>query len=250
MMQNRLLNLLADNRAVRGARRFEVQAAADTATVYLYDMIVGTQAEAEFYGGVSAEAFVKDIAAIDAPVINVRINSPGGDVFAARAMANALKQKKARVVCSIDGYAASAATFIALAGDEVEIADGAMMMVHKSWTVAMGNADDLIATAALLEQIDNAIVKTYAARTGMAEDEVSRLIAAETWLTAQDAVDTGFADRLAEGAPKDQIAWSVSAFSNAPGAPETVEPEPETVEACIAWQDADRVMRHIERIGV
>jgi ATP-dependent Clp protease protease subunit len=171
---NRLLRLLADNRLVKdAARRFEVlNAAADEATVYLYDMIVSSAIEAEYWGGVAAETFVRDFVAITAPTIHLRINSPGGDVFAARAMEQAVRNHPSNVIVHVDGYAASAATYLALAGDEIEIADGGFFMIHNSWSIAMGNAEEFRQTAGLLDQIDATIVATYAKRTNMAEAEL------------------------------------------------------------------------------
>lgn len=246
---NRLLRLLADNRAVRGPRRYEVvNAAADEATVYLYDMIVASVAEAEWWGGVAAEQFVRDFTAITAGTIHLRINSPGGDVFAARAMEQAIRAHASKVIAHIDGYAASAASFVALAATEVEIADGGFIMIHKSWALAMGNADDLVATAALLEQVDTTLVATYARRTGLSEDEVRALLAAETWFNAQSAVEKGFADRIAdpEGGAKAQIHWSLEAFG--PAAPRQ-QRGPTADADRFDRASRDRQMRHYERIA-
>lgn len=211
---NRLLRLLADNREVKdAARRFEVLNADQAeATVYLYDMIVSSKADAEWWGGVAAETFVKDFAAITAPTIHLRINSPGGDVFAARAMEQAIRAHPANVIAHIDGYAASAATYLALAGDEVEIVDGGFFMVHNSWSIAMGNAEEFRKTAGLLDQIDATIVATYAKRTNLDEGALRDMLAAETWIGAQQAVEEGWADRIAGDSPKDRVNWNVSAL--------------------------------------
>jgi len=216
---NRLLKLYADNRALRpAARRYEVLAQADDAvTVYLYDVIVSSALEAEYWGGVAAEQFVRDFVAIDAATIHLRINSPGGDVFAARAMEQAIVNSKANVIAHIDGYAASAASFVALAADEVEISEGGFIMVHKSWALAMGNADDLRELAGVLDQIDATLVASYQKRTGMKAEDVMQLLADETWIGAQEAVDLKFADRVA-AAPdaKDRVDWNVSALTRSP----------------------------------
>lgn len=215
---NRLMQLLADNRQAAG-RRFEVvsKADADEAEIFIYDAIVGSDIEAEYWGGVSANAFVKALRDITAGTIHLRINSPGGDVFAARAIETALREHKARKVVHIDGLAASAATFIAMAGDEIVIADGAMFMIHKAWTVAWGNANDLNKTAELLDKVDGTLVDTYAARTGQGDARIAEWMAAETWFTADEAVQYGFADRVASAkgdgeAPANQAQWNLSAF--------------------------------------
>lgn len=246
-MPNRLIQLLADNRRTPG-RRFEVitaraQAEAGQpveAEVFLYDTIVSSTLEAEWWGGVDAQTFVKALRGIDADVINLRIDSPGGSVFAARAMETALREHKAKVIVHIDGLAASAASFVAMAGDEVRMAPGAMMMIHKAWTLAYGNAEDLTDTAALLEKIDATLADTYAQRSGKPAAEMADLMAAETWFTAQEAVDAGLADSVktfdqadaAAAQAAAPVGWNVKAFvgnrpASAPAAPTTpAAPQP------------------------
>lgn len=251
MRLNRLMQLLADNRQAPG-RRFEVvsKAESDSAEVFIYDAIVGSDLEAEYWGGVSAAAFVKALRGITAGTIHLRINSPGGDVFAARAIETALREHKARVVVHIDGLAASAATFIAMAGDEILIADGAMFMIHKAWTMAWGNANDLQKTVDLLGKIDGTLVDTYAARTGQGDTRIAEWMAAETWFTADEAVQYGFADRVAssgdgqEPAPSNQAQWNLNAFLARVSRPAAAEPAPEpapvTDEAPTAQETALR----------
>ncbi len=235
-MRNRLNKLFADNRKAT-ARKFEVVAKGDEAEIFLYDAIVSTEDEAEWWGGVAPGPFVKALREIDASVINLRINSPGGSVFAARAMEQALREHSAKIIVHIDGLAASAATFIAMAGDEVVMGKGAMFMIHKAWTGMWGNAEDLRREADLLDKIDGTLAETYADRTGKEMEEISGWMAAETWFTAAEAVEHGFADRVAESAAKAKTAdWDLSAYENAPeavaAAPEVTppiapEPEPE-----------------------
>src|SRR5699024_9441941 len=128
------LQLLRDNEAKPSA--FEVKAAFNAATIYVYDVIGG------FFGGVDAEDFAREVAALDVDTIHLRINSPGGDVFDARAMQTALRGHRAHVIAHIDGLAASAASGIAMAADEIEIAEGGFLMIHNAWTLAMGNQAD------------------------------------------------------------------------------------------------------------
>lgn len=218
-MRNRLLQLLADNRAV-AERRFEVRAAAaaDEAEILLYDAIVDSELEAEWWGGVAPEPFVRALRQIDADTIHLRINSPGGSVFAARAMETALREHKARIVVHIDALAASAASFLAMAGDEIVISKGAMVMIHKAWTWAWGNADELQKTASLLAKIDGTLVQTYVDRTGQTADQVQDWMAAETWFTAAEAVEQGFADAVAVDTKGDgaQAAWNLRAYLRPP----------------------------------
>lgn len=193
------------------------------ATVYLYDLIGD-----DWYGGISAEVFVKDIAALDVNTLHVRINSPGGDVFAGRAMGTALRQHKAKVIVHIDGLAASAASFIAMAADEIEIAQGAFIMIHNGWTLAMGDKHVMHSTGQLLEKVDQSIINDFAARTGKGADQIRQWMDDETWFVDQEAIDNGFADRLATEPAKAENAWNLSAYNKAPKAltEKPTEPEP------------------------
>lgn len=215
MRQNRLLNLLAANK-----QRGEFKAEANT--IYLYDTIVSSKADAEWWGGVDAETFVQSLRGMTGDV-TLRINSPGGDVFAARAMAQAIKDHPGTVTAYVDGYAASAASFITSAADRVVMSDGSMLMIHKAWTLGFGNADDLNATATLLAKIDDTIAATYEASAKRRDksttmDEFAALMAAETWLTGQEAIETGMADEIAQDGPKDTARWDLSAFGATPAA--------------------------------
>lgn len=230
---NQLLRLYADNRKVPD-RRFVVSNKTDKqAEVYLYDAIVDSDLEAEWFGGVAPKSFVQAIKDIDADVIHLRVNSPGGSVFAARAMEQALRDHKAKVVAHIDGVAASAASFLVMAADEIVMAPGALMMIHKAWTISMGNADDLIQTAGLLEKIDNTLAATYSERSGQDADKIMSMMEAETWFTAQEAVDAGFADSISESV-KARQSWNLSAYEKAPAQP---EPKPANVAALLRRLD-------------
>lgn len=224
-MRNGLMALLANN---RGRGMFRAEAKNDEATVWLYDAIVSD----DYWGGVSAITFAKELAALkDVQTIHLRINSPGGDVFAARAMEQLMREHPARIVAHIDGYAASAASYVALAADEVLIAKGGMYMIHKAWTLGWGNAHDMTKIAALLEQIDESLVATYAAETGQDADLLREWMAAETWFGADDAVKYGFADAIAGESASSRAEWDLSAYSRAPAAVARELPPPETKES-------------------
>lgn len=254
-MPNRLLKLLADNRQVP-IRRFEVRAEADgdEAEIFLYEPIVDDELEAEWWGGVAPESFVKALRQIDASTIHLRINSPGGSVPAARAIEQALREHKARVVVHIDGLAASAATFVAMAGDEIVMAKGALFMIHKAWTIAWGNADDLMQTAALLEKIDGTLVETYAERTEQPPQTIADWMAAETWFTAQEALDAGFVDRIANAEAESEAqasAWNLSAYAKAPAAVQTpAPPEPSAQPQAAAEEHRDRQRQRLRALRV
>lgn len=244
-MKNRLLKLLNDNR--QSPRRFEVKAeeSGDEAEIFLYDTIVSDELEAEYWGGVAPESFVRALRGIKAGTIHLRINSPGGSVFAARAIEQALRDHKARVVVHVDGLAASAATFIAMAGDEVVMSKGAMFMIHRASTVAWGNAEDLMDTAGLLEKIDGTLAQTYADRTKQKLEQVAEWMAAETWFTAEEAVEHGFADRIADADVK-ASAWNLAAYGKAPPEP---APEPPTASTEHRARQTQR-MRVMELVRV
>lgn len=211
--------LLADN---KGRGLFRVENDANEATIYIYDVIV---LDAE-WGGVSAIDFARALAAIGpTAIVHLRINSPGGEVFAAQAMASAIKERTGKTVAHVDGLAASSASWLAIAADEVVISDGGMMMIHQAMTIAAGDAEDLRATAALLEKIDGILVDAYAKATGQTPEQIAAWMAAETWFTAQEAVDAGFAGRIAESAPRNLKSWNLSAYAHPPAAaaPENYE---------------------------
>jgi ATP-dependent Clp protease protease subunit len=124
-------------------------------------VIVAADADAEWFGGVSAESFVQTLAGMSGDV-ELRINSPGGDVFGAKAMAQAVRDYPGQVTAHVDGIAASAATFLTAVADKTVMAPGSMQMIHKAWTIALGNADDF-ASLGVLDKIDGTIADAYAA---------------------------------------------------------------------------------------
>lgn len=204
----RLIKLLLDNRAAE--KRYSIQSAGEEATIFIYDAI------GDFFG-VEAQQFAKDIAAIQAPLITLRINSPGGDAFDGRAISTAISQHPARVIAKIDALAASAATYVALAADEVEIAQGGFFMIHNAWTMMMGSASELRDTASLLDKVDDSIIADYLAKTGKDEEQIRAWMAKETWFSAEEAVENGFVDRIFEG-KRTENRWNLAAYTNAPAA--------------------------------
>ena len=220
-MTPQLFKLLAKN---KGKGYFKNEVAGDTATLYLYDAITSDN----YWGGITALDFAKELAAITAPNINLRINSPGGDVFAARAMAQAIKDHPSQITAYVDGYAASAATFLVIAADQSYIADGAMFMIHNAWTMAAGNAADFTAMADLLSRTDQTLVNDYLAKTGQTDQPIKDWMAAETYWYGQEAVDAGFVTAMAPASPKNNIDWDLSAYAHAPviDQKESNEPDP------------------------
>jgi len=209
---NNLLKLLKNNQD-RGVRA-EVKVEDKEATIWIYDLI-----GYDFWtdGGIVAADFVKEIAELKVDTIHLRINSPGGDVFDARAMKTALDQHPANVIAHIDGYAASAASVVALAGDEIEIAEGGFFMIHKAWGLAIGNSEDMIDMAKMLEKVDGSLVTDYQKKSGQKQDQIEEWMRAETWFTAAEALEAGFVDRIYKG-EKVENRFDLSAFDNAPEA--------------------------------
>lgn len=135
--------------------------------------------------------------------ILVRINSPGGDAFEGMAIHNLLRSQGKPVEVCVDGIAASAASIIAMCGDVITMGRNAMMMIHDAWTICMGNSEDMTKTADTLDKIDGSIAQTYVDRTKKPLAEIQSLMDAETWMSAQECVDQGFATQLAP-APDDK----------------------------------------------
>lgn len=214
-MRKALLSLIQTN-----SRKGSLKA--EGSTVYLYDIIVGSDAEAEWFGGVSPLAFRRALEATTGPV-TLRINSPGGDVFGGRAIAAAMREHGEPIDVIVDGYAASAASVVAIAGRGLAMHEGTMLMIHKSWTYAMGNADEMAKTVDLLNQVDQALAETYARRAGgdTTAESFMALMAEETWFTPQQAVDLGLATEAIEAATTAAAsAWNLTAYAKAPAAPE------------------------------
>ena len=162
---------------------------AGPATVFIFDEIGGSF-------GIDAADFVDEIEAITAPTIHLRINSPGGSVFDAIAIYNALNHHPARVVAYVDSLAASAASVIAMAGDEVVMMPGSQMMIHDASALEDGNAADMTKMATWLDRQSQNIADLYQLRGGKDAGYWRELMRAETWMFAQEAVDLGLADRV------------------------------------------------------
>lgn len=218
---NKLLRLIIDNKA-DSPRQLNASKSGDTASIYVYDVI-----SADW--GVSALSVIDAInQAGDAKTLNIHINSPGGDVFEGRAIMAAINAFRGKTVAKIDSLCASAATSIALACDEVEMADGAAFMIHNAHGLAYGDKAALRHTADVMEKVEGAIVNDYTAKTGKSEEEIRALMDAETWYTANEAKDAGFVDRVTNKSTTKNT-WNLSAFANAPK-PEPEPPEHEQIE--------------------
>lgn len=178
--------------------------------------------------GVSAAEFVEALRAVATPAIDLHINSPGGSVFDGVAIYNALSQHPATVHAYVDGLAASAASFIAQAADEITMNPGSMMMVHDAIGMTWGNALDHTTMAALLAQVSDSIADLYAARAG-GDAAAWRAVMENNggegkWYTAREAVEAGLADRVAgDPEPDDSVADDDTQDATAPTSPDPRE---------------------------
>lgn len=210
------------------AKRCELVRGQAEDTLYVYGVI----GESFFDDGITSEEFAQAVRGSKAARLNLRINSPGGDVFEGVAMAQALRDFPGELVAYVDGLAASAATLLTTAAKQTLMAKGSMLMIHQAWTLAMGNADDLISQAALLEKIDGQIAQQYADRAGVTSAQAMEWMRAETWFTEDEAVAAKLADGI-QGKDSDDTKaqarirqWDLHAFARAPAALLADEPDP------------------------
>ena len=168
-----------------------------------------TEGELLLYGPISSDSwwgdevtpkqFKKELDDLgNISTLNIYINSDGGDVFAGQAIYSILKRYKAQKIVYVDGLAASIASLIAMAGDLIIMPANAMMMIHSPWTIALGNAADFRKLADDMDKIREAMIVAYKEKSGIDEKKIIEIMDAETWLTAKEAVEYGFADEIEE----------------------------------------------------
>ncbi|HJZ06327.1 MAG TPA: head maturation protease, ClpP-related [Patescibacteria group bacterium] len=199
--------------------KINVQNKDDEATIYLYGDIGG-------WFGIDSTEFIKELNGITAKTIHLRVDSGGGDIFTARAMKTAIMQHKSKVIAHVDGLAASAASFLIMGADEVEIVDGGFLMIHNalSFLDLLGyfNIDDLNKIAETISKeidlhgkINQSIANDYAKKTGKEASEFLDYMNKETWFTAQEALDIGLVDRVYDGDPVENK-YDLSIYNNVP----------------------------------
>lgn len=190
---------------------FDVKAADTGTEIDLYDEIG--------MWGVSAKDFRRALKESRGDV-TLRLNSGGGSVFDGVSIYNDLVAHEGNVRIEITGLAASIASIIAMAGNEIVMAPNAMMMIHRSWSLGVGNSQDFEAMADILSKIDDGMARTYATRTGSGIKQVKQWMQDETWMTAKEAVDLGFATSISDGAVDSgsKAKFDLSVFSSAPKA--------------------------------
>lgn len=146
--------------------------------------------------GVTANRISAALRSVGNQDITVRINSPGGDMFEGIAIYNLLRSHPAKVTVDVLGWAASAASIIAMAGDDIRMGLGSFMMVHNAWGMVIGNRHDMREAASLFDQFDAALADIYEARTGMKRADIEQLMDAETFMNPAQAIEYGFADAV------------------------------------------------------
>lgn len=199
--------------------RFDVRAVVDpnfnvkaeSGTISIFD-VIGLEVTASRVAGA--------LRAIGARPVTVQINSPGGDPFEGAAIYNLLRAHPQPVTVQVLGIAASAASIIAMAGERIEIARNASIMIHRSHGLAAGDADTMMSMAALLEQTDAALAGVYQVRTTLPLEQITAMMAAETFMASDEAINLGFADTLLG---RDAAEPPKLAASGAPGSKRALE---------------------------
>lgn len=179
---------------VRMTNYFQMKATNNVAQIDIFGDIVSEKWFDEEISATSFRDALKELG--DVSTINLSINSGGGSVFDGIAIYNMLKSHKATVNVYVEGLAASIASVIAMAGDTITMRSGSMMMVHMPWTLSQGNAEEMRKTADTLEKTGDSIVDIYSERTGISSDDIRNIMNEETWLSAEEAVEQGWATKL------------------------------------------------------
>lgn len=201
---NKILNFRKSNAP------FEIRNKSETkAEVIIYAAIGASFWE----DSLSAKQFSDQLQALPKTVneIDVRINSPGGDVFDGISIYNRLKQHSAKKTVYIDGLAASIASIIALAGDEIIMGEGALFMIHLPMTMAYGNRTDFDNITNRLNDVEEQLISIYRNKTGMGRSEIKAMLEKETWLDADQTIEMGFANKKSE----EQVYIAASALDKA-----------------------------------
>lgn len=209
--------------------------------IWLYDQI----GSGFFTEGITAKSFQKELAALGkVTTISLHINSPGGDVFDGFSIYNQLAQHPARIDVEIDGVAASIASVIAMAGDEIRIAKNAQMMIHNPRGMAAGDEQEMQRVATLLRSIKGNLIDTYRDRTGQSPDQLSAWMDEETWFNAEAAVENGFATQVMKESRVSACFGLFNDFRNVPAALKNgltaSAPKPELDMRRSMIDDADR----------
>ena len=180
--------------------------------IYVYEAI-----GEGWFGGITAKSFsdtVKSLGKVDA--LDIYINSPGGSVFDGIAIFNQIKRFDGEKIVHIDGIAASIASVIAMAGDEIHVADNGMMMIHDPWGFAVGTSAEMRKYADSLDKVRDVILDTYVSKTGGDRKEISEWMASETWMNADECMEHGFCTKKVEEKQTNAAFAMLAKFKNTP----------------------------------
>jgi ATP-dependent Clp protease, protease subunit len=222
------------NKTLDSKLPYNVQAASDDeATLFVFDVLGWPFKD--------INSMIREVSALKTKNLLVRLNSPGGDPIDTFALYHALKTHSAKVTVRIEAMAASAASFLALAGDDVQAYPSSLMMIHNSWVVAIGNRYELQDTADILEKIDSNMLDIYTAKTKIGKREMSDMMKDETWLNAKEMKEKGFIDTILDGKGA-KAAFDLSVFSNLP---EEFKVEPGNTEHKLTERELEKALRDV-----
>lgn len=246
--QYRFRGHVAPKDGIRASVLTDESAGDGVATLRLYDPIDSWGGE----WGVSAKEFAASLQALPADTTEIRlhINSPGGEVYEGITMMNLLRQHSARVVAFVDGLAASAASFVAVAADETVMGENSQLMIHDAWGLCVGNAADMRDLGSRLDQISDNIASVYAKKAGGSVADWRTAMLAESWYSAEEAVAAGLADRVDEAGKAVKNAFDLSVFTYAgrdeapaPSLPKQSEPEADAFDEDASVRAGERLRR-------
>lgn len=195
---------------------FSITAKANAADIFILDEIGAF--------GVTAKAFIGELQALGGRPFTLHVNSPGGDMFAGLAIYNAIDSYRGQVTAVVEGVAASAASFISMAADKIVMPSNSMMMLHEASVGVIGGVESMREGARILGNLNSSMANAYAAKSGLTVERVKALMAATTWMTAEEALALGFADEVRD-AVKVAASFDLSRYPNAPVAAPTTMAE-------------------------
>lgn len=189
-----------------------------------------------------AGEFVRAISELTQKKIIVRINSPGGDVWDASAIHNAIRAHPSKPITRIESLAASAASYIAVAGFQKQAYKNTMMMIHEPWVFSFGNQFELRELADLLEQISGTMIEMYADNTNVGKRELREMLKSETWMNAKKMKEKGFIDTILEAGKPAKAQFDLSVFANIP---EDIFGSRENFNNNLSVRDAEKALRDV-----
>ena len=217
---------------LRPRKWFDLTESTDVAEFYIYD-VIGT----DFWGnGLRAIDFINQVKNAKADNIHIHINSPGGDVFDGISIYNALLDSKKRIRTIIDGIAASSASIIFSAGQERVMPVGSMEMIHRAWTIAMGNYKDMAKASTQLEKVDVQLAGIYQSVSSHGEKKILEMMDAETYMDGDEALKKGFCTEIAEGVKIAALKWDKNLL---PGLPDSFN----KMQSALKKRDVESVLR-------